>query len=161
MPQLDTLSFAPQLVWLAITFVALYLFLARVALPRIANVIEQRQDRVRRDLDEAEELKSETENAISAYEQSMTEARAKAHTIAQETRDKLSKEIEVQRLAVENKLSEKMAEAEKRIVASKDAALAHINEVASDTAEALVEALIGKRISKKDIEEAVQSEINQ
>ena len=161
MPQLDTLSFAPQLVWLAITFVALYLFLARIALPRIANVIEQRQDRVRRDLDEAEELKSETENAISAYEQSMTEARAKAHTIAQETRDKLSKEIEVQRLAVENKLSEKMTEAEKRIAASKDAALAHINEVASDTAEALVEALIGKRISKKQIEETVQSEINQ
>ncbi len=159
MPQLDPLNFSSQLVWLAISFVVLYLFLARVALPRIANVIEQRQDRVSRDLDEAEKLKTETENAIVAYEQSMAEARSKAHAIAQETRDKLNAEVEDKRISVESKLSEKMAEAENRIMAAKEAALTQINEVASDTAGALVEALIGKKIPGAEIEKAVQNEI--
>lgn len=159
MPQLIIMDFAPQMVWLAITFIALYLFLARVALPRIANVIEQRQDRVSRDLDEADKLKTETESAIAAYEQSMAEARAKAHAIAQENRDKLNAEVEAQREAVELKLSEKLAEAESRIKASKEAALTHINEVASDTADALVEALIGQKIPKKNIDDAVREEL--
>ncbi|HHI81664.1 MAG TPA: F0F1 ATP synthase subunit B', partial [Rhizobiales bacterium] len=44
MPQLDTSTFMPQLVWLAITFFVLYVIMTRLALPRIGGAIEQRQD---------------------------------------------------------------------------------------------------------------------
>jgi len=71
MPQLELHDFAPQLIWLVISFVTLYLIMARVALPRIANVLEERRDRIASDLDKAEQLKRKTDEAIAAYEESL------------------------------------------------------------------------------------------
>ncbi len=157
MPQLEITDFAPQLIWLAICFIALYIFLARVALPRIATVIEERSDRISRDLDEAERIKAQTEKAIASYEQALAEARAKAHAIAQETRDKLNAEIERERAEVDKKISEKTAEAEARIMASKTEALSQVSDVAEDTVQTLLEELIGATPSKTEIADAVGS----
>ena len=155
MPQLEFHDWAPQLIWLAISFVTLYLIMARVAIPRISTVLEERRDRIASDLDSAEQLKKETEEAIAAYEQALAEARAKAHAIAQETRDKLSAEVEAERSEVEAKIAEKTADAEARIQASKSDALAHVNEVATDTAEAIVKELVGGRVTKAELSAAV------
>lgn len=160
MPQLQFADFVPQLVWLAITFIALYLFLARVVLPRIGTVLEERRDRISRDLDEAEKLKAETENAIAAYEQAMAEARAKAHAIAQETRDKLHAEIEHERAEVDKKIMAKTAEAEERIAASKAEAMKQVNEIAGTTAQALVQELIGKTADEGDVSQAVSKALS-
>ncbi|MGI9420254.1 MAG: F0F1 ATP synthase subunit B [Geminicoccaceae bacterium] len=155
MPQLEFHDFAPQLIWLVITFTALYFIMARVALPRIATVIEQRRDRIASDLDKAKQLKKQTEDAIAAYEQAIAEARAKAHGIAQEARDKLKAEIDEERAEVEKQIADKTSEAETRIQASKTAALAHVNEVASDTATEIVKRLIGGRVTKAEVGAAV------
>lgn len=160
MPQLEFHDWAPQLIWLAISFVTLYLIMARVAIPRIGTVIEERRDRIATDLDQAEQLKKDTEEAIAAYEQALAEARAKAHAIAQETRDKLSAEVEAERTEVEAKIADKTAEAEARIHASKSAALAHVNEVAADTAEAIVKELVGGRVTKAELKAAVSAATN-
>jgi F-type H+-transporting ATPase subunit b len=155
MPQLDYLDWAPQLVWLAISFAALYLIMARLALPRIATVLEERRDRIATDLDQAEQLKKQTEEAIAAYEQALAEARARAHAIAQETRDKLGAEVEAERAEVEATLAETLAEAEARIQASKDTALAHVDEVAAETAQMIVKQLVGGKVTKAEVKSAV------
>ena len=80
MPQLDLATFTPQLVWLGITFILLYLVMWRVALPRIGEVLEERQNRIQHDLDEAGRLKGEAEQALADFETSLSEARSKAHT---------------------------------------------------------------------------------
>ena len=90
LPQLNPADFAPQLIWLAITFTVLYFILARVALPRIGEVIEERRDRVQRDLDSAERFKKETDAALAAYERALAEARAKASSMAKNMREKLA-----------------------------------------------------------------------
>ena len=154
-PPLDPTTFAPQLVWLAITFVVLYLIMSRVALPRIGTVIEERRDRIASDLDEAEQTKKDTEEAIAAYEQALAEARARAHSIAQETRDKLGAEVEAERAEVEQQIAAKMSDAEARILASKESALAHVNEVAATTAEAIVKELIGGKVTTAELNAAV------
>jgi F-type H+-transporting ATPase subunit b len=156
MPQFDFASFVPQLIWLAITFITLYFVMSRIALPRIANVIEERRDRIANDLDQAEQLKLKTEEAIATYEQALAEARAKAHGIAQEARDKLSAEIEQERSAADKQVAEKTAEAEARIHASSKAALEHVNEVAATTAESIVEAMVGGRVTKSEISAATR-----
>ena len=161
MPQLDFSTFAPQIIWLVITFTALYFLMARVALPRISTVLEERRDRVANDLDEAEQLKRDTDTAIANYETSLAEARAKAHEIANSTREKLSGEIDVERQGVEDELAVKAAEAEKIITAAKDQALGEIDNVANETAEAILKQLVGGRITKAKISAAVSAALKE
>ena len=155
MPQMELHDFAPQLIWLAISFIALYIIMARVALPRIATVIEERRDRIASDIDQAEQLKQKTDEAIAAYEEALSQARTRALGIAQETREVLTGEVEAEKLEVEKQIAEKTAEAEKRILDAKTAALSHVNEVAGDVAQSIVQELIGGKLTKAEVNQAV------
>jgi F-type H+-transporting ATPase subunit b len=143
LPQLEPAHFAPQLFWLAVCFAALYLLLSRVALPRVAEVINERRDRIRRDLDEAERLKGETESALAAYEQDLATARAQATALAREKREALAKTVEKERAQVESQVSAKVSAADARITDMKSRALAQVHTIAADTAQAIVEKLLG------------------
>lgn len=157
LPQLNPDVFAPQLVWLAITFTVLYFSLAWLILPRIGQVLEERRNRIQRDLDEAERLKKETEEAIAGYEQALAEAKTKAGAIAKETREKLAAETEKQRAEVEATINAKIADAESRIKATKQQALAEVDGIAADTASEIVTKLIGGSVSPEDIKNALSS----
>ncbi len=146
-PPLDPKNFAPQIIWLAITFAILYWLLSKVALPRIGEVIEERRDRIQRDIDAAEALKAETERALRGYEQSLTDARSKASGIARETREKLAAETDAKRHASDAEVKAKIAEAESRISAMKTNALKSVHDIAADTASAIVGKLIGEDVS--------------
>ena len=159
MPQLDFSTLAPQLVWLAITFVIFYLIMAKVALPRIATVIEQRRDRIARDLEEAERSRKDSEAAVAAYETALAEARSKAHEIASANRDKLTAELDRERAAVEQVATEKAAEADASIAAAKSAAIGELDAVVSEVTEAIVTELVGGRWPKDKIEKAVNAAI--
>ena len=155
MPQLDFSTFSPQLIWLAITFVTLYFIMARVALPRIGGAIEQRRSKIADDLDAAQSLKHDTDKAIAAYEQALAEARAKAHAIAQETRDKLTAEVDAERAKVDAGIAEKVAKAEKQIAATKTKALKEVRGIASGIAGDIVGLLTGAKVTKADVTKAI------
>ena len=143
MPQLNPLDWTPQLIWLAITFSILYVLMKRVALPRIGSVIEMRAARIAKDLEAADKLRHETQEAIAAYEQALAEAKARAHTIAQEARNRLKEEVAAERAALERDLAAKTVDAEARIHAAKLSALKEVNAVAAETASEIVRRLIG------------------
>lgn len=136
-------TFASQLVWLAITFVALYLLIARVAVPRIGGIIEAREQRIASDFAAAQRMKDESEAALAAYEKSLAEARNRAQAIGAEIRDKLHAEAEKNRKALEEKLNAQLADAEKQIASTKTAAMTNVRGIAVDAAAAIVERLIG------------------
>ncbi len=153
-PPFDSTTFGSQLLWLAITFGLLYYLMSKFALPRIAGILEERNDRIADDLAEAEKLKQETDAAIADYEQALAEAKQNAHAIAQNARDKSKEEIEASRSKIESDLEAKMAEAEARIAETKASAMAEVDVIAKDTAEALVETLVGSA-KKAEIAKAV------
>ena len=155
MPQLNPLDWAPQLIWLVITFGVLYLLMKWVALPKIGSVLEMRQGRIAGDLAEADKLRRETQEAIAAYEQALAEAKARAHGIAQEARNRLKDEVAAERTALERDLSAKSAEAEAQIHQAKVSALKEVNAVASDTATEIVRRLIGIAPTKPEVSAAV------
>jgi F-type H+-transporting ATPase subunit b len=152
---LDPGTFVPQLVWLALSFGLLYLLLKRFALPRIGEVIEERRERIQRDLDKAERLKAETEQALASYEQALAEARTKAGAIAKDMRDKLAAEVDQERATVEAQIADKVADAEARIAQSKSRAMASVDDIAADTAGAVVTKLLGGEVSKDEVKRAL------
>jgi F-type H+-transporting ATPase subunit b len=154
-PPLDPGTFAPQLVWLALTFGLLYLLLKRVALPRVSEVIEERAERIRRDLAQADKLKAETQAALAGYEAALGEARAKANGIAKVARDKLTAEVDKERAKVEAQIASKLTEAERRIADTKAKALANVGDIAGEVAGAIIARLIGKEVSKDEVQRAL------
>src|SRR6516225_4076214 len=89
-PPFDPSTFPSQLVSLAIAFVALYLIVSRIALPRVGGVIDARHNKIEGDLSDAQKLKDESEAALKAYESELAAARSKAQTMAAQNREKLN-----------------------------------------------------------------------
>ena len=157
MPQLNFADFPPQLVWLAISFIVLYVAMAKVAVPRIAEVLESRQDRIARDLDEAKRLSEESDKAKAEYEAALEEARAKAHGMVTELKATLTKEQEASRVDLEAKLAAKSAEAEKSIAAAKDEALSNVRQIAGEAAKATVSKLVSVDLADSDVDAAIEA----
>ncbi|MCJ7599420.1 MAG: ATP F0F1 synthase subunit B [Methyloceanibacter sp.] len=155
MPQLNPLDWGPQLIWLVLTFGILYLLMKRIALPRIGGVLQARQGRISGDLEEADRLRRETQEAIAAYEQALAEAKQKAHGIADQGRAKLKAEMAAERARLDHELGAKAAEAEARIETARVSALKDVNVVAADVATDLVKQLIGLTPSSAEAEKAV------
>ncbi len=153
-PPFDSSTFGPQLFWLALTFGVLYLLMSKIALPRIGEILEVRRDRIEGDLAEAERLRQKTDQAIEAFEAELAEARAKSHGIADETRAKIKSEMDAKRRDVEADLAKQVATAEARILKTKTDALANVDQIAAETAVAVVGKLAGK-VSIKDARVAV------
>lgn len=147
-PPFDPASFGSQLLWLALSFAALYILMSKIALPRIGEILEVRRDRIEGDLAEAERLRQKTDQAIEAYETDLADAKQKAHTIAEESREAIRKDLDAKRADVETDLAKKMATAESRIQSTKTEALGHVEEIASDTAHAIVTNLLGRTAQK-------------
>ena len=143
MPQLDISTFTPQLVWLAVWFVVLYLLMAKLGLPRIAAVVEARRRRREDDLARAAQLKSEAEAASAAYQKTLSEARAQAQATIKETADRLAADAAERQRALAAALAGQIAAAERRIAATKDEALAEVRGIAVDVGRAVVEKLTG------------------
>ena len=157
LPQLNVDDFAPQLVWLALTFGALYWIMSRIALPRIADVIEKRRDHIATDIDAANQFKQRSEAAEAAYKSDLVDAKAKAHAIALETKDQLNATTDRQRADVDAKINAKLAESEQRIKSAKKSALKEVNVIATSTTAEIVNHLIGEKASDKDISQAIKS----
>jgi len=154
-PPFESSTFASQLVSLVIAFVALYLIVSRIALPRVGSVIDARQNAIEGDLAAAQKLKDDSDSALKAYESDLAAARARAQAIGTETREKLNAVAEAERRSLEGKLSAKLAEAEKTIAATREAAMRNVRGIAADAATAIVQRLTGVVPDGKSVETAV------
>ena len=161
MPQLDISTFTPQLVWLAIWFVVLYLLMARLALPRIGAAIEARQQRREGDLARAAQLKAEAEAAGAAYQKALAEARVQAQATIKETSDRLAADAAERQRALAATLAEQIAAAEHRIAAAKEQALAEVRGIAVDVGRSIVEKLTGAAPDAAKMAAAVDSRLSE
>lgn len=155
MPQLNPDFFAPQIVWLAISFILLYLLMSRVALPRVGSILEERKGRIEGDLAAAAKLREETDAALAAYEQALADAKARAQAIARQARDEMTAEMDKHRAEIDSGINAKIADAEKRVSAMKESATGHISEIATDTADAIIARILGKSADKTEVKSAV------
>jgi F-type H+-transporting ATPase subunit b len=160
-PPFQKETFPSQLFWLALTFIALYLVMSRIALPQIGAIFQARRERIGGDLAEAQKLRDESDAALAAYEKALAEARGRAQRIADETSQRLNAEAEERRKALESELNAKLAGAERAIAATKSSAMANVQAIAGDAAAAIVERLIGTAPSAAAVKTAVEDALKE
>lgn len=161
MPQFDPSTFASQIFWLAITFVALYIIVSRFAIPRLGEVLEQRQKMVDDDLDRAQQFKAETDEAIQTYEKALADARAHAHGVLREAQDEISKLAEARKHEVSAQLAEQIKAGEARIGKARDEAMASVRDIASGVASAVADRLVGLSADQTAVEAAVDDALKE
>ena len=155
MPQLDINTYLPQVFWLVITFIALFLIMWKIAVPAITNTLEARQKRMEDNLDKAAQAKKEAEETLAAYENAMAEARAGAQGIINEATKQFSEEAEKREAEMAEELGRKIAASEAEIRKAIDAAMEHVRDVAVEVAGAALKRLTGDAPDEKDLGKAV------
>ena len=157
MPQFDISTFPSQLIWLAIAFVLLYLLMARVALPRIGQVLEERQEKIDDNLDSAEQLRAETEADSESYETALVQAREQARGAIQAAARGATEEASRRQEELGREMAESIKVAEENIAGAKRDAVSGIREAAVEAAAGATERLIGVKPSDAAVAAAVDA----
>ena len=148
MPQLDLTTFSSQIFWLIVCFAALYVLMAKLAVPKIERIVEERRHRVEGDLEKAAQMKAEAEAVIAAYEKALADARHQAQLTMKETSDRLGAIAAERQREANAVIAEKTATAERSIAAAKAAAMGNLRGLAVDVARAAAARLIGGEIDE-------------
>lgn len=130
MPQLDPSSFGSQLFWLLLTFTALYVGMAFIALPRIGRTLKTREDVIAGDIKHAAELQEAAAAALADHEAALADARAQALTLAESVRREMREESDAQKAEVEARLAKSASEAEVRLQAARTQAMGGVRDAA-------------------------------
>ncbi len=158
MPQLDFSTFPNQIFWLLVTLVVIYFVLSKVALPRIAAVLSERQGTITHDLTAAEELKQKALEAEEAYNKALADARAEANRIVDAAKVEIKADLDAATAKADAEISAKAAESEKAISEIRAGAIESAKEVAKDTAKEIVAAL-GQSADARTITSAVNARL--
>jgi F-type H+-transporting ATPase subunit b len=155
MPQLDARTYASQILWLVITFALLFYLLKSRALPRVADILEARQERIGNDLDKAAALRAEAEGAAEDYARVVAEAQAKASDAIRRARDAVSADIAARTAALDKELGAKIGAAEAAVGKAREQALAEIEDVAVEVAQAAARRLAGIEVTTAEARAAL------
>jgi F-type H+-transporting ATPase subunit b len=159
MPQLEFSTFPNQIFWLTIALFAIYYLLSRIALPRIAGILADRQNTITDDIAVAEELKLKAKQAEAAYDKALADARTEAGRIADETRAAMQAVLDEAIAKADVEIGKRTAESEKAIGEIRASALASVEAVAKDTTGAIVEAVGGGQADTKQVNAAVDAQL--
>ena len=157
-PPFDATHWPSQLFWLVVLFGLLYVLMSRVALPRVAAILDDRSQRIAADLNAARAAQAHAAEAERAHEKTVGEARAAAQATAQEARNAVATQAEGERKTLEIALAAKLAAAEAQIAAGKNAAMANVNAIAADAAAAIIQQLSGRAPDRAAIDSALASQ---
>jgi F-type H+-transporting ATPase subunit b len=158
LPQLDFSTFGNQIFWLAVALVVLYFILSRIALPRIAAVLAERQGTITNDLTAAEELRTRAVEAEEAYKQALADARTEAQKIIAETKAAIRKDLDRANEEADAEIKARTAEGEKKIADIRAGALDAVKEVARDVTAELVAAM-GQKADGRSVNAAVNAQM--
>lgn len=157
MPQFDPTYFAPQVVWLGITFLALYLLMSKLILPRMTGILAQREDRIDGNLQRAEALKEEAAQVLASYQKAIADARAQAQTALAKAAADIAAETAVREAEFAKKMADQTAAAEAGIRAAKTQALADVRGIAAEVAALMAGKLVGSSADAGTVVQAVDS----
>ena len=143
LPQFEISTFPSQLFWLTVTFVILYMFFSNKVLPDISSTLENRREHIQDDIDTAEKLKAEAEQAQTDYEAGLRDSRDKAHETLAKAHDSIKSKADKQADKFREKTEQEIAALEKRIENAKASIMDDMNSIAAEVARDAAERIVG------------------
>ena len=155
MPQLDSTYWASQSFWLILIFSFLYLALSKIFIPKIKESIDDRENKIKDDLDEAQKLKLIAEKKLKEYEITIESAEKEFQKIIFESKNKLSSEIQNKKRKIEKEIEAEMKIAEQDIENLNKNSLTSISAISEEMTSKIIEMVSGEPLNQSSIRAAV------
>ena len=156
MPQLDPKYWASQAFWLILVFTILYISIARFYLPKIKNNLDNRENKIKDDLEDANKFKELSESKLKEYEKILENAKKEVLKIHIESKAKLDKDIQTKKETVEKEIEKEILEAQKEMSELKKGSISDIQKISENIALNIIETISGDKLNESSIKAAVE-----
>ena len=157
MPQLDPTYWASQAFWLILIFTILYISVAKFYLPKIKNNLDDRESRIKEDLDAANKFKDLSELKLKEYEKILENSKKEVTKIHLESKNKLDKNIQTKKEVIEKEIEIEITKAQKEIAELKKNSISDIQNISKDLASNIIENISGNKLNESSIKAAVEN----
>ena len=155
MPQLDPTYWASQAFWLILIFTSLYLTLSKMFIPKIKESIDDRENKIKDDLDEAQKLKLIAEKKFKEYKITIENTKKEVQKIIFENKNKMNSEIQNKKKKIEEELEAEVKSVEREIENLKKESLASISVISEEMTSKVIEMVSGEPLNQSSIKAAV------
>jgi F-type H+-transporting ATPase subunit b len=156
MPQLDPKYWASQAFWLIIVFSALYISIAKFYLPKIKNNLDDRENKIKDDLDDANKFKELSELKLKEYEKILEFAKKEMIKTHLESKNALDKDIQTKKAEIEKKIENEILKTQREIKELKKDSLNDIHKISEKIASDIIENISGDKLNESSIKAAVE-----
>ena len=156
MPQLDPKYWASQAFWLILVFSILYISIAKFYLPKIKKNLDDRESKIKEDLDEANKLKNLSEKKIKEYEIILENSKKEATKILFESKNALHKDIQNKKDSIEREIENEISKAQKEILEMKKNSITSINSISQEIASNIIEKISGDKLNESSTRAVIE-----
>jgi len=155
MPQLDPTYWASQAFWLILVFTILYISISKFYLPKIKGNLDDRENKIKEDLDNANKFKENSEAKIKEYETILENAKKEVVKIHLESKNNLNKNIQLKKEAMEKEIEKEIFKAQKEIIELKKNSISSIQNISINIASNIIENISGDKLNESSIKATV------
>ena len=156
MPQLDPKYWASQAFWLILIFTILYISIAKFYLPKIKNNLDDRENKIKDDIDDANKFKELSESKFKEYEKILADAKKEVIKIQMDSKNILDKDIRSKKEAMENDIENEISKAQKEIDELKKSSLGDIRNISENIASSIIENISGDKLNESSVKATVE-----
>ena len=156
MPQLDPKYWASQSFWLILVFSILYISIAKFYLPKIKKNLDDRESKIKEDLDEANKMKILSEKKLEEYNIIIENSKKEVTKILLESKNTLNKNIQSKKEIIEKEIEDQIANAQKEILELKKSSLNSINNISQEISSNIIEKMSGDKLNESSIKAVVE-----
>ena len=156
MPQLDPKYWASQAFWLILVFTILYISVSKFYLPKIKNNLEDRENKIKKDIDDANKFKELSESRLKEYERILENAKREVIKIHLESKNILDKDIHKKKETIEKEIEKEISKAQKEIIELKKNSISDIQKISENIAASIIENISGDKLNESSIKATVE-----
>ena len=156
MPQLDPKYWASQAFWLILVFTILYISISKFYLPKIKNNLEDRENKIKKDIDDANKFKELSETRLKEYERILENAKREVIKIHLESKNTLDKDIQKKKETIEKEIEKEISKAQKEIIELKKNSISEIQKISESIAASIIENISGDKLNESSIKATVE-----